>query len=151
MARWGRGEALVERLLSEGQLQQVQGPAADGEPWLAKARRTHSAAAAVASVDPDSSFVLAYDAARLACTALLAQQGLRPTTTGGHRVVDEVLRAQFGDVFRPYRALRIRRNELEYPAYPGDSAQEQEADGALANAAKLIDSAEKLLPNLSLF
>ena len=36
---------------------------------------------------PDSSVVLAYDAARQACVALLAQQGLRPTTAGGHYAV----------------------------------------------------------------
>ena len=38
----------------------------------------------------DSAFVLAYDAARYAARALLAQQGLRPTTSGGHYVVEVV-------------------------------------------------------------
>jgi phage tail tape-measure protein len=37
--------------------------------------------------------VLAYDAARQACVALLAQQGLRPTTAGGHYAVEEIIRA----------------------------------------------------------
>ena len=35
-------------------------------------------------------------AARQACVALLAQQGLRPTTAGGHYAVEEAIRAQFG-------------------------------------------------------
>lgn len=47
--------------------------------WLVRARRTVTAARAVADLDPDSAYVLAYDAARQACTALLAHQGLRPT------------------------------------------------------------------------
>jgi hypothetical protein len=42
---------------------------------------------------PDSAFVLAYGAACQACTALLAEQGLRPTTSGGHYAVEESVRA----------------------------------------------------------
>ena len=84
MARWPRGEADVERLVGLGHLQHVTGAAADGTPLLAKARRTLATAESVAPSDPDSAFVLAYDAARYAATALLAHQGLRPTTAGGH-------------------------------------------------------------------
>jgi hypothetical protein len=47
------------------------------------------AARAIEQASPDSAFVLAYDAARQACTAPLAQQGLRPTTSGGHYAVEE--------------------------------------------------------------
>ncbi|MFG1998938.1 HEPN domain-containing protein [Spirillospora sp. NPDC048911] len=151
MARWARGDAVVERLIGTGELQKVQGPAADGEPWLVKAQRTYASAVVLAESDRDSAYVLAYDAARLAGTALLAHQGLRPTTKGGHLVVDEVLRAQFGEVFRPFRGLRIRRNELEYPAFPGDSADESEVEKALAGADQIVRAAQKLLPRLGLF
>jgi hypothetical protein len=44
--------------------------------------------------------VLSYDAARQACVSLLAQQGLRPTTSGGHYAIEEVIRAQFGGSLR---------------------------------------------------
>lgn len=83
MTRWQRGEADIERMLTEGELQALTGAAADGKQWLAKARRTLGTAAGAADTDPDSAFTLAYDAARFACTALLAQQGLRATTRGG--------------------------------------------------------------------
>jgi hypothetical protein len=149
--RWTKGEAVIERLISSGELQSVRGPAADGEPWLIKAQRTHSSAAGIVTSDPDSAYVLAYDAARMACTALLAHQGLRPTTKGGHLVVDEAARAQFGDSFRHFRALRIRRNELEYPAYPGDAAEVAEATAALADAERIILAVQKVLPHLDLF
>ncbi|MEU5881988.1 hypothetical protein [Spirillospora sp. NPDC047279] len=151
MARWARGEAVIERMIADGELQRVTGPAADGLPWLTKAQRTYGSAAVLAGTDADSAYVLAYDAARLAGTALLAQQGLRPTTRGGHLVVDEALRAQFGEVFRPFRTLRIRRNELEYPAYPGDGAEERETERALAGADQIIEAAQKLLPSLARF
>ena len=83
--------------------------------------------------------------------ALLAQQGLRPTTSGGHYVVEETVRAQFGEHLRPFGALRRRRNELEYPAYPGDGAESAEARHAVEQAHAIIDAAEKLLGHLGLF
>ncbi|MEV5707685.1 hypothetical protein [Actinoallomurus sp. NPDC052274] len=66
-------------------------------------------------------------------------------------MVDEAVRAQFGDKFRPFRALRIRRNELEYPAMPDDAATWDEVKEALADAAQILTAVEKLLPHLGLF
>src|SRR6185369_12680611 len=110
MGRWSRGEARIEQHLRSGEMQAVRGAQADGTPWLAKATRTVETAASLVETDPSSAITLAYDAARFAAMAVLAQQGLRATTKGGHIAVDESVRAQFGDTFRPYRALRIRRN-----------------------------------------
>jgi hypothetical protein len=82
MTGWTPGAAVIERLLEERRLERVQGGQADGSPWLDRAARTIVAARALEQTSPDSAYVLAYDAARQACTALLAQQGLRPTTSG---------------------------------------------------------------------
>ncbi|MEV4456809.1 HEPN domain-containing protein [Microbispora sp. NPDC049633] len=101
--------------------------------------------------DPDSAFILAYDAARHACTGVLAHQRLRPTTTGGHYVVEEVLRAQFGNAFREFGALRRRRNESEYPTRPGDDVAPEEAAAAIETTTRLIEAARKLTHNLSMF
>lgn len=151
MPRWSRGEADVERMLSLGDLQNITGGQADGEPWIQKARRTLDTAESIARDDPESSFALAYDSARFACTALLAQQGLRPTTKGGHVAVEEAVRAQFGDTFRPYRALRMRRNEIEYPSYPDELVDHTESVHALGAVEQLVSAAEKLLPHLVVF
>jgi hypothetical protein len=151
MTGWAPGAAVIERLLDERRLERVQGANADGSPWLDRARRTITAARAVERTSPDSAFVLAYDAARQACTALLAQQGLRPTTSGGHYAVEESVRAQFGTVLRPFGALRRRRNELEYPTDPSDEASASEASDAIRAAAEPIEVATKLLPNLGFF
>jgi hypothetical protein len=148
---WTPGAAVIERLLEERRLELVQGAIADGSPWLDRAQRTLAAARAIEQTSPDSAFVLAYDAARQACTALLAQQGLRPTTSGGHYVVEESVRAQFGTVLRPFGALRRRRNELEYPLDPADEATASEAADGIRSAADLIDAAMKILPNLRFF
>jgi hypothetical protein len=145
------GTAVIERLLEERRLQRVMGAAADGSPWLDRARQTIAAARSIERTNPDSAFVLAYDAARQACTALLAQQGLRPTTSGGHYAVEESVRAQFGTILRPLGALRRRRNELEYPLDPTDRATAIETADGIRAAGELIDAAAKILPNLGLF
>jgi HEPN domain-containing protein len=149
--RWSTGEATVERLLAAGQVERIQGAQADGASWLDRARRGLEAARVLAESAPDSSVVLAYDAARQACVALLAQQGLRPTTAGGHYVVEEVIRAQFGPTLRAFGGLRRRRNELEYPLYPTEQASAAEAAETLKTADELIDAASKLVPNLGFF
>lgn len=151
MARWKRGESDVEELLSAGELQKLTGAAADGERLLEKAAVTSTTARSAVETDPDSAFVLAYDAARQALTALLAHQGLRPTTKGGHYAVERAVRAQFGPGFRQFGALRRRRNELEYPERPGDDATHDEASEAVDNAEAIITAAEGLLDQLGLF
>jgi hypothetical protein len=149
--RWKRGEAVVERLLGEGLLQQLGGAEARGEPWLDRARKTIAAAATVAETDPSSGCTLAYDGARFACMALLAHQGLRPTTRGGHLALEEAVRAQFGDTFKPFRDLRIRRNELEYPIYPDEPVETDEADQAIDAARGIVIAADKLVSHLGMF
>ncbi len=151
MSRWSVGEAEVESLLAGRALQPVTGSAADGAPGLTRARQTIASAQVLLSTDPSNALVLAYDAARQACTALLAQQGLRPTTAGGHVAVERVVRAQFGAPFAPYGGLRRRRNEIEYPSHPDEAVDTDEATQALAVAETVLEAAAKLLPHLDLF
>lgn len=87
MARWKLGESEVEALIASGDLQKLTGDAANGELLLEKAAVTLETARSVIERDPDSASVLSYDAARQAVTALLAHQGLRPTTKGGPAAV----------------------------------------------------------------
>jgi HEPN domain-containing protein len=151
MARWNRGEAEIEGLLRSGDLQKLTGEAANGKRLLEKAAVTLETARSAIERDPDSAFVLAYDAARQALTALLAHQGLRPTTKGGHYAVEQVARAQFGPGLRQFGALRRRRNELEYPARPDDDATTVEATEAVENAQTILDAGEGLIDQLGLF
>lgn len=151
MARWQLGQADVEALLAAGHLQKLTGDAANGERLLAKASTTLQTARSVIETDPDSAFVLAYDAARQALTGLLAHQGLRPTTKGGHYAVEQAARAQFGQGFRQFGALRRRRNELEYPERPGDDANVEEATDAVEKSQAIIAAARGLLEQVGLF
>jgi HEPN domain-containing protein len=149
--RWTTGEAEIERLLDQGSIERVQGAQADGESWLERARRSLDAARMLVQAAPDSSITVTYDAARQACVALLAQQGLRPTTSGGHYAIEEAIRAQFGASLRAFGGLRRRRNELEYPLYPTEKASAEEAAEAIKTADHIIDAVAGLLPNLGFF
>jgi hypothetical protein len=151
MSRWARAEADIERMLADGELQRVTGAGADGGPWFAKASATIRTAESIAISDPNSAYTLAYDAARFACVGLLAQQGLRPTTKGGHYAVQVAVIRQFGASFNPYAVMRRRRNELEYPEFPDETVESGEAAKAISSAKDIIDAAGKLLDHIGLF
>ena len=151
MPSWSKGEAAVERLVRSKELEHVTGAAADGASLLETAQKTVATAAALVQDDARSAYVLAYDAARLACSALLTQQGMRATSKGGHYAVEQVVRAQFGDRFRPFADLRRRRNELEYPHGPADTTTPDEAEQAIEETKLLISAADSLLGHLSFF
>src|SRR5699024_12455848 len=114
MTRWARGEAEIEALIAAGDLQRLTGEAANGERLIAKAGRTVETAQLSVERDPDSPFVVAYDAARQALTGLLAHQGLRPTAKGGHYVIEQRVPAQFGTGFRHFVSLRRPRYDFEF-------------------------------------
>src|SRR5690348_10582203 len=151
MPQWAQGADTIRKLLDLGDLQKIQGADANGQPLLDKAERTLISAVVLCEKDPDSSYTLAYDAARFACTALLAQQGLRPTTKGGHYAVEQAVRAQFQTHFQTFGTLRRRRNELEYPTARDGNTSPDEAAEACATSAAIVEAAGKLLPHLSFF
>lgn len=151
MTRWAPGADKIQELLDQGDLQKVQGAEADGQPLLDKAVRTLASARALRDADPDSSYALGYDAARFGCTALLAQQGLRPTSRGGHYAVERAVRAQFQAHFSSFGSLRRRRNEVEYPTAADLGVSADEAHDAHEAAEAIIDAAGKLLPHLRFF
>jgi hypothetical protein len=68
------GEATAGQLPAEGHRERVQGAPADGWPWPDRARQAPGAARLVTAAAPDSSSILACDAARQACAALPARQ-----------------------------------------------------------------------------
>lgn len=148
MARWGKGEATVTQLIDNRHLQRVAADSDTAISLLASAKRHVASARLTADDDPEASYSLAYDAARKASTALLAHQGLRPTTAGGHLAVVEIMRAQFPGVpgLTSLDRLRRRRNQAEYPDPTGyDPIAVEEANEAIQVAVACIASAERLL------
>jgi len=151
MTRWTRGEQIIERLITTGEMDTLNKATSDGLPVLEQARRRLKVASAALAIDPDGAFTNAYDAARLAATALMTQQGLRPTITGGHRAIEEALVAQFGEGFSRFKVLRRRRHELDYPDAAYSEASAEEAQDAINTAELFVEKAAQILPELGFF
>jgi hypothetical protein len=148
VTRWHKGEEQVTRLLEQRHLQRVAADPETSTALLASAGRHVESARRTADADPEAAYALAYDASRKSATALLAYQGLRPTTAGGHIVVVDVIRAQFPGVpgLTSLDRLRRRRNQAEYPDPKSyDPITATEANEAIKAAAECVSSAERLL------
>lgn len=148
---WNRGASTVEDLLTQGALERVSGAAADGTSLLESSTGLLASADRELSTFPEAAYVLAYDAARKACVALLAQQGLRTKSGGHHITTEQVVRTQFGGPFEAFSSLRRRRAEIEYPRFPGDVVATDEAAEAIEKARAICDASTELLTRLTLF
>lgn len=156
MTRWNKGSEVIERLLDARHLEHVPADADTVAALIATARRHVTSATATAVDDPEGALALAYDAARKTATALLAHQGLRPTSAGGHIVVVEAMNAQFPGVagLKSIDRIRRRRNQAEYPdPQHYDPITVDEVDDAIDAARACLTAAEKLIaaPQLGIF
>ncbi|MCB0978927.1 MAG: HEPN domain-containing protein [Acidimicrobiales bacterium] len=145
---WVRGRDEVQRLIDDGEVEIVEASTDVADRLL---REAHVRLASLGlDGDPAGALQLSYDAARKASAALLAVQGLRATTRGGHIAVIDAVRAQFNDrgglpVFGQINRLRRRRNDTEYPSPTTPGVTTDEATQALGIAREVIDGAKKLL------
>jgi HEPN domain-containing protein len=148
MARWRKGEQQVVSLIEQRHLKQVAADSQTAAALLASAGRHVESARRTLDADPEAAYALAYDAARKSATALLAHQGLRPTTAGGHIAVVDAIRAQFPGVpgLTSLDRLRRRRNQAEYPNPTNyDPITVDEAKDAIEVANGCVSSAGRLL------
>jgi len=139
----------IDYLVSNGRLEWVTPDPEFSKSLLEKAKRHIFSAALIAETD-DSDLAIsnAYDAARKALTAIIADQGLRPTLRGGHTVILELLRPQFPDsreVFLGFDWLRIKRHGAEYPDPTQTPVSEADLQDALNIAKDVVSLAERYL------
>lgn len=147
---WERGRDEVERFLAGGELERVPPSAALAARLIDDAGAHLVLASKGSADDPAGALQLCYDAARKACAALLAAQGLRVTTRGGHVALIDAVKAQFNDrggmeVFGRLHALRRRRNRTEYPDINAPGVTQEDALQALQTARAVVDAARRLL------
>lgn len=96
-----------------------------------------------------------YDAARKALTAILENQGLRPTSSGGHLAVYHAVRAQLdppmGTALRPFDRMRRRRRDAEYP--PADALElvPEDVEDDIPKVEEIVGIAAKVLDRMSPF
>jgi HEPN domain len=153
--RWEQGRARIEQLLADGDLQRIHPSRQQGDRLIAQARTHLASAAAICDDDPPGGYALAYDAARKALTAVLENQGLRPTTRGGHVAVYEAVRAQLdpplGRALRPFARMRRLRHDAEYPPADAPELTADDVRDDVGNAEAIIDLAARVLDQMAPF
>ena len=138
-------------MLAAGDLEQVTPSTENAARLLAEAQRHLRSAELVADADPAGGYDLLYAAARKSMAAVLAAQGLRATSKGGHVAVQEAVAAQLGRsgaVVRPLGRLRRTRNDADYPRLDSPQLSGQDIAEDLPKARDIVTATGHLLPHL---
>jgi hypothetical protein len=118
--RWNQGRNEIEQMLTNGELERVPPSRAHADRLMAQAGRHVTSAETICESDPEGAYDTLYDAARKSLWAILANEGLRPTTKGGHLAAYQAVRAQLdpplGQQLRPFDRMRRHRRDAEYPS-----------------------------------
>lgn len=151
--RWQQGRETIDGMLSRGELERVPASRPHADLLLAQAHQHLNSAQAIVEFDPTGAYQLLYDAARKSLNAVLENQGLRATSRGGHIAVVDAVSAQLdpplGGVLRPFDRLRRRRNQAEYPAAGQPAVGTEEVARDLPKVREIVDTAEKVLDQMS--
>jgi HEPN domain len=146
---WQPGRDKIAGLLGAAELQPVTADLRVGQLLLDDARRhLATAATALSSSDLSGAYQLAYDVLRKSAASLLAAQGLRATSRGGHIAIQEAAQAQFVSTIKAFRSFgRIRRarNSFEYPSTHAPGPSPDDVRDAIAAATQAHDAALKIL------
>lgn len=157
IARWTQGRAVIDQLLAQHRLQQVPPSRVYADRLIESARRHLVSAGSAANADPDGCAALLYDAARKALAAVLANQGLRATSDGGHLAIYDAVTAQLdpplGKVLRPFDRLRRQRNQAEYPPVDRPAPELDPADLSedITIAARIVDMCSQVLDQMPVY
>ena len=78
--RWNQGRATIDKLIADGELQRVPPNREHADQLLGQARKDLVSAELLRCSNSKRAYESLYDAARMALTAVLENQGLRPTS-----------------------------------------------------------------------
>lgn len=153
--RWEQGRAEIDRLLAAGELERVLPSREHADRLLGQARRHLDSAEKTCESDPEGAYGVLYDAARKALWAVLANQGIRPTSKGGHLAVYHAVTAQMdppmGQQLRPFDRMRRRRHDAEYPRVDTPELTVDDIRDDLPKIRAIVQIAERVLDNMSVY
>ncbi|MDR0782817.1 MAG: HEPN domain-containing protein [Propionibacteriaceae bacterium] len=157
VTRWEQGRAEIDQLLNQGRLERVSPNRDHAIALIEQAHKAILSAELLAGTDDTiTAFLAAYDAARKALTAVLANQGLRPTGgEGGHAVLREAVLAQLEPPprkdLRAFGWMRQVRNNSAYPDPERKTATPEELKDAITAAKAIITVAEAVIPVMPVY
>jgi hypothetical protein len=153
--RWNRGRATIDKLIADGELQRVPPNREHADQLLVQARKDLASAELLRADNPKRAYESLYDAARMALTAVLENQGLRPTSRGGHSAPYAAVSAQLdppmGTVLRPFDRMRRTRNRSEYPSFTTPEVTADNVTSDMPGARAIVDTCEGSLDEMSPF
>lgn len=153
--RWNQGRSDVDAMIAAGEIERVQPDRAAADQLLDEARNHLRSSAVIADFDAAGAYTLVYDAARKALAAVLENQGLRATRSGGHIAVYNAVRAQLdppiGRTIVPFDRMRRRRNAVEYSAATQPAVVVEEIGEDSVKAQAIVDAAATVLDQMSPF
>jgi len=119
--RWNQGRTEIDKLIADGELQRVPPNREHADQLLVQSRKDLASAELLLDSNPKRAYESLYDAARMALTAVLENEGLRPTSRGGHIAAYSAVIAQLDPpmsaILRPFDRMRRTRNRSEYPSF----------------------------------
>ena len=155
--RWEQGRAVIDGLIEQGRLGRVAPNRAHADALLEQATQALKSARTLADTeDAITAFAAAYDAARKALTAILANQGLRPVGgEGGHAVLREAVLAQLEpprqEAVRGFGWMRQVRNRSAYPEPSSPTATGSQVAEGIDAAAAMIEVARAVIPAMPVY
>lgn len=153
--RWNQGRAEIDQLIADGELQRVPPNREHADQLFEQARKDLASAEVLVEANPKRAYESLYDAARMALTAVLENEGLRPTSRGGHIASYAAVSAQLdppmGQVLRPFDRMRRTRNRSEYPSFTTPEVTSDNVRADLPVAASIVKVCEGVLDEMSPF
>ena len=152
MTRWATGNEKIEQSLKDGDLQKVEASRDQADRLIDQAFQHLNSAATLKDSDPEGAYALLYDAARKALVACLENQGLRPTSRGGHIATIEAVRAQLDSILvgilRPCDRMRRTRRAAEYPPSGSPIISQEQVEEDLPKAKQIVEKMEQVLDQM---
>jgi hypothetical protein len=152
---WNQGRATSDQLIAVGHLQRVPPSREHADQLLAQARKDLASVQLLLASNTKRAYESLYDAARMALTAVLENQGLRPTSRGGHIAPYAAVVAQLdppmGTILRPFDRMRRTRNRSEYPSFTTPDLTADSVTSDLPAATAIVETCQGVLDEMSPF
>jgi HEPN domain len=151
--RWNQGRTEIDKLIADGELQRVPPNREHADQLLAQSRKDLASAELLLDSNPKRAYESLYDAARMALTAVLENEGLRPTSRGGHIAPYSAVIAQLdppmGAILRPFDRMRRTRNRSEYPSFTTPDVTPDNVRADLPVAESIVEVCGSVLDEMS--
>lgn len=155
LSRWEVGRTTIDAMLASGDLDRVKPDRELARSVIRQADDHLVAARMIVDLDALGCLNLAYEAARKAFAAVLENQGLRPTVRGGHRAVEESIRAQLVPPLKSlvdaFGWMRSTRHASTYVSNERSAATREDAAHAIDYSEAIIEKSRAAVESMPPF